>query len=59
MPKNTFLNRPNGFLNISKSLFKIDHKTSIIIRICEIIIIIIITTIITISQSVGPNKLFL
>ena len=49
----------NIFQNRSKSLFQIDHKTSIIIRICEIIIIIIIIIItIIIGQSVGPNKLF-
>ena len=39
MSKNIFLNRPEGFLHRSKNLYKIDHKTSIIIRICKIIII--------------------
>ena len=40
--KSLLLNRSKDFLNRSKSLFKIDHKASIIIKICEIIIIIVI-----------------
>ena len=39
MRKNIFLSRPKGFLNRPKSLCKMDHTASIIIRICEIVVV--------------------